>query len=94
MLNFGVQTGMTGGAEGFFSLRPRGSWVRATGIPEGLEFSQFSSIRNAFGKDLGFPAQVDIQGNRASGNTEGLSDVDVAVRVSPETFDELIAKRW
>ncbi|WP_461712273.1 RHS repeat-associated core domain-containing protein [Streptomyces sp. DSM 41013] len=94
LLNLGIQTGMTGGSVGFFALRPRASWVRVTGVPEGLNLSQLASIRKAFDKDLGFPAEVSIQGSRASGNTGGRSDVDIAVRVSPETFDALVAKRW
>ncbi len=94
LLNLGIQTGMTGGSVGFFALRPRGSWVRVTGVPEGVNLSQLAAIRKAFDKDLGFPAEVSIQGSRASGNTGGRSDVDIAVRVSPETFDALVAKRW
>ncbi|MFJ6914868.1 RHS repeat-associated core domain-containing protein [Streptomyces sp. NPDC101133] len=94
LLNIGVQTGMTGGSLGFFALRPRGSWVRVTGVPEGLNLNQLAAMRKSFNKDLGFPAEVSIQGSRASGNTGGRSDVDIAVRVSPETFEALIAKRW
>ncbi|NEB10591.1 nucleotidyltransferase domain-containing protein [Streptomyces coelicoflavus] len=90
----GVQTGMTGGSLGFFALCPRGSWVRVTGVPEGLNLDQLAAMRKSFNKDLGFPAEVSIQGSRASGNTGGRSDVDIAVRVSPETFDALLSKRW
>jgi predicted nucleotidyltransferase len=35
-----------------------------------------------------------IQGSRASGTARSASDVDVAIRVSPERFDEILQQRF
>jgi hypothetical protein len=38
--------------------------------------------------------KIAVQGSSASGMVNSESDLDIAVRVTPEQFSELIQKRW
>ncbi|MFF1719382.1 RHS repeat-associated core domain-containing protein [Streptomyces sviceus] len=94
LYKFGVMTGMTGGSLGFFGLRPGTRWNQAVRLPEGVTRSQFSEIRTVFRKGLKLEADVVVQGSRVTANMTGASDLDIAVRVTPETFDAMVANRW
>lgn len=94
LYKFGVMTGMTGGSLGFFGLRPATRWNQTLRLPEGLTRSQFSDIGKVFRKGLNLDANVVVQGSRVTANMTGASDLDIAVRVAPETFDAMVAKRW
>ncbi|MEV1070014.1 RHS repeat-associated core domain-containing protein, partial [Streptomyces sp. NPDC050263] len=94
LYKFGMLTGMTGGSIGLFGLRPGTRWNQLVRLPEGLTRSQFSEIGGAFRKELNIDADVVVQGSRVTGNVTGASDLDIAVRVTPESFDSLVAKRW
>ncbi|MFH9405289.1 RHS repeat-associated core domain-containing protein [Streptomyces sp. NPDC017638] len=94
LYKFGIQAGMTGGSLGFFGLRPGTRWNQTVRLPEGVTRSQFSSIANVFRKGLEIDAKVVVQGSRVTGNVTGASDLDIAVRVTPQTFDAMVAKRW
>ncbi|WP_254711985.1 RHS repeat-associated core domain-containing protein [Streptomyces sp. TRM64462] len=94
LYKFGISTGMTGGSLGFFGLRPGMRYNQARGIPEGFTAAQMEKIRQVFKGRLAIESNIVVQGSRVTGNIHSKSDVDIAVRVTPETFDALIAKRW
>ncbi|MFJ2937951.1 RHS repeat-associated core domain-containing protein [Streptomyces sp. NPDC087219] len=94
LYKFAVLSGMQGGSIGFFGLRSGTRWNQAVQLPEGLTRGQFSEIASTFRRDLKIEANVVVQGSRVTGNVTGSSDLDIAVRVSPQTFDGLIAARW
>ncbi|MFE3072348.1 RHS repeat-associated core domain-containing protein [Streptomyces sp. NPDC059247] len=94
LYKFGVMSGMTGGSIGIFGLRPGRGIIKATGIPEGVSSSQFREIASIFRSQLKIEANVAVQGSRAAGNAQGRSDLDIAVRVTPETFNRMIKERF
>ncbi|MFF4099165.1 RHS repeat-associated core domain-containing protein [Streptomyces sp. NPDC001903] len=94
MFKFGLMTGMTGGSLGMFALRPGTRWNQLMRVPEGLTKAQFSEVEGVFKSQLKTEGNVVVQGSRVTGNITGGSDIDFAVRVTPETFDRLIAARW
>ncbi|WP_411117381.1 RHS repeat domain-containing protein [Streptomyces sp. 058-1L] len=94
MYAFGVTTGMTGGSIGMFGLRPGARYYQSIRLPEGLTRSQFDEVGGVFRKQLKTEGHVVVQGSKVTGNVTGGSDIDFAVRVTPETFDRLIASRW
>ncbi|WP_435970193.1 RHS repeat-associated core domain-containing protein [Streptomyces sp. Qhu_M48] len=94
LYKFAILSGMQGGSIGLFGLRPGSRMIRATGTPEGVSNAQFSKIAGIFRKELEIEANVVVQGSRASGNASGRSDLDIAVRVTPETFNSMVHARW
>ncbi|MEU4267690.1 RHS repeat-associated core domain-containing protein [Streptomyces sp. NPDC026092] len=94
LYKFAALSGMQGGSIGFFGLRPGTRWNQAVQLPEGITRGQFSEIATVFRQELKIKANVVVQGSRVTGNVSGRSDLDVAVRVSPGTFDALVAARW
>jgi hypothetical protein len=68
----------------------------ARGVPQGLtegQFAQMSArIRAAAGK---YGDDIRVQGSRAAGAAaKDTKDIDVAIRVSPERFREIIKERF
>ncbi|WP_345683373.1 LamG-like jellyroll fold domain-containing protein [Novipirellula caenicola] len=62
-------------------------------IPQGLSPRQFDRISaqiRSKADDLGLGSDVFVQGSRASGTARATSDIDIAIRVSPERFDSFI----
>ncbi|GAA4919704.1 RHS repeat-associated core domain-containing protein [Streptomyces coeruleoprunus] len=94
LYKFGVASGMTGGSLGFFGLRSAARFNQARGVPEGFTPTQMNQIRAVFQGRLDIESNIVVQGSRVTGNIHSKSDVDIAVRVTPATFDALIAKRW
>ncbi|WP_086025944.1 RHS repeat-associated core domain-containing protein [Streptomyces viridochromogenes] len=94
LYKFAILSGMQGGSLGFFGLRAGTRWNQAVRLPEGLTRSQFSEIESVFRRGLKIKANVAVQGSRVTGNVTGSSDLDIAVRVMPETFDAMVAQRW
>ncbi|MCX5557430.1 RHS repeat-associated core domain-containing protein [Streptomyces sp. NBC_00038] len=95
LYKFGILSGMQGGSIGFFGLGGGGArWNQVVRLPEGLTRSQFSGVGDVFRSSLKIKANVVVQGSRVTGNITGSSDLDIAVRVSPETFDAMVAQRW
>lgn len=91
---FGIMTQMTGGSLGFFGLRPGTQWNQLTGLPVGVTRSQMADIASTVRSELKIEANVVVQGSRVTGNTTGASDLDIAVRVTPEVFAAMAAQRW
>ncbi|MCX5613494.1 hypothetical protein OHB39_39300 [Streptomyces sp. NBC_00047] len=91
---FGILTGMTGGSLGFFGLRPGTKWNQLTGLPVGVTKSQMAEISGVLKSELKVEATVAVQGSRVTGNMTGASDLDIAVRVTPEVFNAMAAQRW
>ncbi|WP_027085180.1 pre-toxin TG domain-containing protein [Cohnella panacarvi] len=64
-------------------------------IPQGLTAEQFSSASSTIRQKVGsISDDILVQGSRANGTARVDSDIDFAVRVSPEKFDELISQRF
>ncbi|USB32579.1 S8 family serine peptidase [Paenibacillus sp. YPG26] len=64
-------------------------------IPQGLTSKQFKSISSKIRQKLGsISNDILVQGSRANGTARVDSDIDFAVRVSPEKFDELVKQRF
>jgi hypothetical protein len=68
----------------------------ASGVPQGFTQQQFADmsarIRSAAGK---YGDDIRVQGSRAAGAAgKETKDIDVAIRVSPERFDEIIKERF
>ncbi|NUT52073.1 MAG: hypothetical protein HOV94_32980, partial [Saccharothrix sp.] len=67
-------------------------------VPQGLTAGKFAEVSVRLRAGLGAigEGEVDIvvQGSRAAGTARPDSDIDFAIRVSPERFDELIALRF
>ncbi|WP_307798678.1 RHS repeat-associated core domain-containing protein [Streptomyces beijiangensis] len=93
-LDFSIPTGTLGGAVGFFAVRPGARWNILIGLPEGISRVQFNAMKGVFAKKLDIEADVAVQGSRVTGNVTGGSDIDIAVRVSPEAFDAMVQKSW
>jgi predicted nucleotidyltransferase len=62
-------------------------------IPQGLSRTQFNDLSQAVrakAKDLGLGDDIFVQGSRAGGTAKSTSDIDLAIRVSPEKFDDFL----
>lgn len=59
--------------------------------PQGLSPEKFSDVSKALVEKLGaLSKDVVVQGSRAEGTAKSGSDIDIAILVSPEKFNELI----
>ncbi|WP_121231969.1 nucleotidyltransferase domain-containing protein [Saccharothrix variisporea] len=67
-------------------------------VPQGLTAEAFSAAGTRLRAGLGVVGEDVVgdyvQGSRAAGTAKPTSDIDFAIRVSPERFDELIALRF
>jgi hypothetical protein len=64
-------------------------------VPQGLtqeQFANLSVIVRAAVIHLG--QDVRVQGSRAGGSARADSDLDLAIRVSPERFEEILSERF
>lgn len=60
-------------------------------IPQGLTQKQFEKVSAMIRKKVGHLSDdIVVQGSRAKGTAKATSDIDFAIRVSPEKFNELI----
>src|SRR5690606_650260 len=62
-------------------------------IPQGLsraEFEELSQVVRAKASELGLGDDVFVQGSRAGGTAKATSDIDLAIRVSPDKFDDFL----
>ncbi|MFE9882714.1 RHS repeat-associated core domain-containing protein [Streptomyces sp. NPDC005784] len=76
----------TGGASG-------GSLV--AGPPQGVTAEQFAEAAQTVRSGAGHLGDdIVVQGSRAAGTARADSDIDLAIRVSPERFDELVKERF
>jgi RHS repeat-associated protein len=64
-------------------------------IPQGLSGRQFSQLSATVRQGAGHLGDdIAVHGSRASGSAKATSDLDLAIRVSPEKFDELVRARF
>lgn len=64
-------------------------------LPQGLSASQFDDAAELLRGGAGHISDdIVVQGSRASGTARATSDIDFAVRVSPEQFNQMIAQRF
>lgn len=64
-------------------------------IPQGVTSEQFNNASSIIRQKVGsISDDIVVQGSRANGTARPDSDIDFAVRVSPEKFDELITQRF
>jgi predicted nucleotidyltransferase len=65
------------------------------GLPQGISNEKFKLISTQIFAEVGYISDdVVIQGSRASGVAKLSSDVDIAIKVSPEKFDQLILEKF
>ncbi|WP_199813904.1 RHS repeat-associated core domain-containing protein, partial [Streptomyces graminis] len=65
------------------------------GPPQGLtqeKFEEMSQMVRERARHLG--DDIVVQGSRAAGTAKPTSDIDLAIRVSPQKFDEIISERF
>ncbi len=64
-------------------------------LPQGISAETFSDASKLIKESIGdISDDIVVQGSRASGTAKPTSDIDIAVRVTPEKFDELIQKSF
>jgi Nucleotidyltransferase domain len=70
-------------------------WLRYIGRPQGFSPQQFEEFSEAIREQAGqFSDDIVVQGSRAAGIAKPTSDVDIALRVDPEEFDELVRQSF
>lgn len=76
-------------------IRSSNTAVSRLAIPQGFteaQFGRFSQlVRDKVGK---FGTDVRVQGSRAAGTASATSDIDIAVRVSRDKFDEFVKEAF
>ncbi len=83
-----------------FALRIGGDKIRLVrsaprGIVQGLTRSQMDELADAVRRGAGHIGDdIFVHGSRASGTARAASDIDTAVRVGPDEFDDLIRARF
>lgn len=64
-------------------------------VPQGMTPEQFRSFASAVRNGAGhLGSDIRVQGSRAAGTARPDSDIDIAIRVSPERFNQLIRERF
>lgn len=77
----------TPGNSSSFGMTPK----PGTGIPQGLTRSQFDQLSTTVRNQVGHISDdILVHGSRASYTARTGSDIDIAIRVSPQKFDELL----
>ena len=73
-----------------------GRWSNAAKrLPQGLTGAQFDEAASLLRGGAGHIGDdIVVQGSRASGTARAASDIDFAVRVSPEQFNQQIVERF
>jgi RHS repeat-associated protein len=92
----GSAGGTFGGGGGAAPASPEDDGCGCGQIPQGLTQEQFAWLSSTVRAGTARIGSNDIvvQGSRAAFTAEAGSDIDLAIRVSPEQFDELIAERF
>ncbi len=65
----------------------------ALNIPQGLTNSQFDEVSRVvriMAGEIGLGDDIFVQGSRAAGTAKPTSDLDIAIRLSPEKFDNFL----
>jgi predicted nucleotidyltransferase len=64
-------------------------------VPQGMTPEQFRSFASAVRNGAGhLGSDIRVQGSRTAGTARPDSDIDIAIRVSPERFNQLIRERF
>jgi nucleotidyltransferase-like protein len=64
-------------------------------VPQGLTEEQYIAAAQALRSGAGhYGGEIVVQGSRAAGTAGPASDIDFAIRVSPERFKQLVAERF
>ena len=64
-------------------------------IPQGLTSEQFSNASKLIRQKVGdISDDIVVQGSRAGVTAKATSDIDFAIRVSPEQFDDLVKQKF
>ncbi|QTH45381.1 nucleotidyltransferase domain-containing protein [Cohnella sp. LGH] len=70
------------------------TWTKMM-VPQGLTSEQFGNASTLIRQRVGsISDDIYVQGSRAGGTARVDSDIDIAVRVSPEEFNTLITQRF
>jgi hypothetical protein len=83
------------GSRGFRGRDGTDGGSYSDGLPQGLTEEQFADAARTVRSGAGHLGDdIVVQGSRAAGTARPDSDIDLAIRVSPERFDELIKERF
>ena len=70
-----------------------GIYQTAKKLPQGISYEKFSNLSQKLRTRVGnISSDILIQGSRAKGTAKPNSDLDIAIRVTPEDFNDLISK--
>ncbi|MFM1652487.1 WXG100 family type VII secretion target [Brevibacillus sp. B_LB10_24] len=73
----------------------KGTKVKIPKVPQGLTSTQFNRASTLIREQTGsLSDDVVVQGSRAKGTARPDSDIDFAIKVSPEKFDQVIKERF
>ncbi len=71
------------------------SKVVASKLPQGISADAFATMSQTIRQQVGHLSDdIAVHGSRASGTAKATSDIDIAIRVSPEKFNQLIVKSF
>jgi len=77
---------------GYQKLRLSGCKLK---IPQGLTDEQFKAMTRIIREKAGrYGDNIVVQGSRAAGTAKATSDIDIAIRVTQDEFDAIIAARF
>jgi len=66
-------------------------------IPQGLNEAQFNTLSKAVtqkANSMGFGDDIVVQGSRVTGTAKPNSDIDLAIRLSQEQFDDFLKQSF
>ena len=70
-----------------------GIYQTAKKLPQGISYEKFSNLSQKLRTRVGnISSDILIQGSREKGTAKPNSDLDIAIRVTPEDFNDLISK--
>jgi len=64
-------------------------------VPQGLSEEQFAALSAGVRSAVGhYSSDIQVQGSRVSGTARPDSDIDIAIRLSAERFEEILQQRF
>lgn len=90
----GIPTAITTAALGNLAA-DKAQDAEGTEVPQGLTGAQFEQLSARVREGAGhYGSDIRVHGSRAAGTARPDSDIDIAIRVSPERFDQIIREQF
>jgi RHS repeat-associated protein len=87
-----TQFGLMYATDEFLGMMETPSFLK---VPQGLSSGEFKAMSKSVFEEIGTMSDnVVVQGSRASGVAKLESDIDIAIKVNPKKFDELIVEKF